>query len=138
MSETKTSSNTLRSIGAIIAGFFVTAILSLGVDAILHATGIYPPWGEPMSNSLFVLATAYRILFTVLGGYVTASLAPAAPVRHALILGAIGFGVAVLGLVATWNAGLGPRWYPILLVLTSIPCCWLGGKIRESQISNYV
>jgi hypothetical protein len=128
MSESKTSSNTLRSIGAIIAGFLVTAILSLGVDSVLHATGVYPPWGQPMSDSLFVLATAYRILITVLGGYVTALFAPASPVKHSLILGAIGFLFATAGLIATWNMGFGPRWYPILLVL------WLGGKIRERQI----
>ena len=138
MSET--TSNVLRSIGAVIAGFFVTAILSLGLDVVLHAIGVFPPWGEPMSNSLFVLATAYRIVFTVLGGYVTARLAPASPLRHAVILGAIGFFFAVAGAAATWNAGpaFGPRWYPILLVLTAIPCCWFGGKLRETQTANNV
>jgi hypothetical protein len=140
MSETKPSSSVLRSIVAVVAGFLVTAVLSLGTDVVLHATGIYPPWMQPMSDSLFVLATSYRLVFTVLGGYITARLAPASPVRHSLILGAIGFLAASAGLAATWNAGpeLGPRWYPILLVVTAIPCCWLGGKIRESQIANYV
>ena len=140
MSETITSRRVLRSIAAVIAGFLVTATLSLGVDVVLHAIGVFPPWGWPMPDSLFVLATAYRILFTVLGGYITALLAPVLPVRHAVILGIIGFCFAVAGAALTWNAGpaFGPRWYPILLVLTAIPCCWFGGKLRETQIENYV
>ena len=91
MTETKTSSSILWSIVAVVAGFLVTVILSLGTDSVLHATGVYPPWLQPMSDSLFILASAYRVVFTVLGSYVTARLAPATPLRHALILGGIGF-----------------------------------------------
>lgn len=123
---------------AVVAGFLVTAILSLGTDSVLHATGVYPPWLQPMSDSLFVLATSYRIVFTILGSYITARLAPSSPFRHALILGGIGFLAATAGAAATWNAepALGPKWYPIMLVVTAIPCCWLGGKIRESQLNH--
>jgi hypothetical protein len=137
INETKTSSSVVRSVVAVIAGFLVTAVLSLGTDVVLHATGVFPPWFQPMSDSLFVLATFYRIMFTILGGYVTARLAPSTPVRHSLILGGIGFLAASAGAAATWNAGpeFGPKWYPILLVVTAIPCCWLGGKIRERQIT---
>jgi hypothetical protein len=38
--------------------------------------------------------------------------------------------------VATWNMGLGPRWYPIALVVLAIPQCWAGGKIYELQSGN--
>lgn len=43
-----------------------------------------------MSGGLFALAATYRILFTVLGGYVTARLAPSKSLEHALVLGSIG------------------------------------------------
>jgi hypothetical protein len=121
-----------RSIVAVAAGFLLTAVLSLATDVVMHATGIFPPWGEPMSDRLFALATAYRVVATVLGGYVTAALAPRRPMFHVLVLAAIGTIVATIGLVATWNAGpaLGPRWYPILLVVTAVPCVWLGGGLR--------
>lgn len=117
---------------AIAAGFFATALLSLGTDVVLHATGVFPPWGEPMSDRLFVLATVYRVAFTVLGGYIAAALATQRPMKHVTILGAIGTVAATLGLVATWNAGpaFGPRWYPILLVVTAFPCVWAGGLLR--------
>ena len=41
--------------------------------------------------------------------------------------------LGMVGLVATWNAGLGPRWYPIALVVLAIPQCWAGGKIYEMR-----
>ena len=50
---------------------------------------------------------------------------------YALILGWVGVGLGLLGAVATWNLNLGPRWYPIALVVLAIPQCWAGGKIYE-------
>src|SRR2546422_2272566 len=73
-----------RSTGAVAAGFAAIVVLSLGTDQVLHVLRVYPPWGEPMAGGLFAVATAYRIVYTVLGGYITARLAPHAPVRHAL------------------------------------------------------
>jgi hypothetical protein len=119
-----------RSALAVAAGFAVTAGLSLATDAVLHGTGVFPGWGEPMSDRLFAVATVYRCAFTVLGGYVTARLAPARPMRHVMVLAAVGALVAIAGLAATWDAGLGPRWYPVLLVLTAVPCVWAGGRLR--------
>jgi hypothetical protein len=51
---------------------------------------------------------------------------------HVMALGAIGFLAATAGLIATRNPGpvLGPRWHPILLVVTALPCVWLGGLLR--------
>lgn len=121
-----------RSAGAIAAGFLLTAVLSVLTDVLMHAAGIYPDWGEPVSGGLFVWATLYRVVFTVLGGYLTAALAPRRPMWHVLALGALGTVVAIAGAVATWNAGpaFGPKWYPVLLVLTALPCVWAGGILR--------
>ena len=120
-----------RSIGAVLAGFIATAVLSIGADAVMHATGVFPPWGQPMSDGLFMWATVYRVAFTVLGGLITARLAPQAPLTHVLILGVVGVVVASVGVVATWNQGpeFGPKWYPILLVVTALPCVWAGGLL---------
>jgi hypothetical protein len=121
-----------RGVVAVGSGFFLTALLSLGTDVVLHAIGVFPPWGEPMEGRLFAWATVYRVAYTVLGGYVTAALAPRRPMLHVLTLGAIGFLVAMVGAAATWNAGpsLGPKWYPALLVVTALPCVWAGGVLR--------
>ncbi len=121
-----------RSVGSLAAGFVVTAALSLGTDVIMHGTGVFPGWGQPMSGGLFVWATMYRVAFTVLGGYVTTRLAPRRPMAHVVWLGVIGTVVATVGAVATWNAGpaFGPHWYPVLLVVTALPCVWAGGLVR--------
>jgi len=131
MSETKPQRNILRSVGAVVAGLLVVIIITTATDALLHATGIFPPWGQPMSDSLFLLAFAYRIVYGIVGGYITARLAPDKPVKHAVVLGAIGFVLSLAGAAATWNRGpeFGPKWYPLALIVIAIPTAWLGGKL---------
>ena len=118
------------------AGFFATFILSIGTDILLHAAGVFPLWGQPMSNALFALATAYRTVYTVAGGYVTARLAANKPMGHVWTLGVIGLLAAIAGTVATWDKGpeFGPKWYPVALVVLAIPSVWLGGKLAQRAI----
>ncbi len=82
-----------RSAGAVFGGLLAVFVLSLGTDEILHLLQLYPTWGQRMSDPLFALATAYRIVFNVAGGYIAARLAPSAPLRHAMALGIVGRGV---------------------------------------------
>ena len=129
MSEMQPSRRIGRSIGAIFAGFLAGAILSLGTDQVLHLLKIYPPWGQTMSDGLFLLATAYRIAYTIVGGYVAARLAPNRPMKHAMILGAIGLVLSIAGAAVTWNRDLGPHWYAIVIAAIAIPCSWLGARL---------
>src|SRR5262245_38898610 len=136
-----TTGSKLRSTFAVLAGFFVVALLSLATDQVLHSLEVYPPWGEPMREpGLNLLALSYRILFTIFGGYLTATLAPDSPMRHVVVLGVLGTVVATAGaLAAITMADLGPSWYPIALALTGFPCVWVGGAIRaiRGQISIF-
>lgn len=127
--------NLWRSAAAILLGFISVAALSLGTDQILHVLHVYPPWGKPMWDpGLNLLALAYRCVYTVLGGYLTAKLAPRNPMRHVWILTIIGFVVGSAGaMVAIRVADLGPIWYPVALVIASVPCCWLGGVLYRSK-----
>ena len=139
MNETHSSSRRiLRGIGAVLAGFFATFILSIGTDILLHAAGVFPPWGQPMSNALFVLAAAYRTVYAVAGGYVTARLAANKPMGHVWTLGVIGLLAAIAGTAATWDKGpeFGPKWYPVALVVLAIPSVWLGGKLAQRAIAR--
>jgi len=135
VSETKSPRRILRRVVAVLAGLFFVIIITTATDASMHATGIFPPLGQPMADSLFVLALAYRIIYSIVGGYITARLAPDQPVKHALVLGAIGFVLGLAGTVATWNRGpeFGPKWYPLLIMLTAIPSVWFGGKLVRSR-----
>ena len=125
-----------RSIGAVVAGIVVGIILSLGTDVVLHAMGVFPPWGQPVSDGPLVLATAYRFVYGIVGSYLTARLAPYGPMLHAMIGGGLGFVAGIAGAVGTWNRGpaFGPHWYPVALILIALPCAWLGGRIREVQL----
>lgn len=121
-----------RSVLAIVAGVVFIVVVTTIVDIVLHQTGVYPPWEVPMDNNLALLATAYRIVIGVIGAWVTARLAPANPLRHALWLGYVGTVLGLVGVVATWGKGMGPDWYPIALTVLAIPQCWLGGWLFES------
>ncbi len=118
----------------IVAGFLVVVVLSLGTDQVLHVFRVYPPWGEPMPQpALNLLALSYRSIYTVFGMYLTARLAPTAPVRHALIGGGIGTVLATLGAIATVPMHLGPAWYPIALAVSALPLSWLGGILAPHR-----
>jgi hypothetical protein len=125
-----------RSVGAVVGGIMVGFVLTVITDVVLHATGVFPPWGQPVGNGPLVLATLYRSVYGVVSGYVAARLAAEAPMRHALIVGGIGFVLSLVGAVATWNKGpaFGPHWYPLALVVVALPCAWVGGWLRERQL----
>ena len=118
---------------AVVAGVLVIIVVTTLVDIALHLAGIFPPMDQPLDDPLALLATSYRIVIGVGGAWLTARLAPEKPMKHAIILGYVGTVLGLIGLVATWNLGLGPRWYPIAVAALAIPQCWAGGRIYEMQ-----
>ena len=138
MSEMPHPRRVPRSILAVLAGMLAIVVLSIGTDMVLHATGVYPPSDQPMSDALFVLATAYRIVYGVLGSYIAARLAPDRPMQHALALGVVGLVVSIIGAVVTWGRGpeFGPAWYPLAIVAIAMPCAWIGGRLHGMRASR--
>lgn len=135
MKEASTQARRLgRSTAAIFAGLFAVIALSLGTDQVLHVLEVYPPWGQPMPDPEDnLLALAYRCIYAVVGSYISAWLAPRNPMRHALILGFVGFVLSLVGAIATIPMNLGPAWYPIALVVTALPCAWLAGVLHGAR-----
>jgi hypothetical protein len=121
-----------KSTWAIAAGVIFVVVVSTLVDVLFHATGVYPPWDQPIDDKLALLATSYRIVISIAGAWLTARLAPVNPMTHVIILGVAGTIMGVVGVIATWNMELGPRWYPIALAALALPQSWLGGKIYEA------
>jgi hypothetical protein len=122
-----------RSVWSVVAGVLFIIIVTTLVDIVLHVVHVFPPMNQPIDDALSALATAYRIVISVAGAWLTAKLAPSNPMKHAIILGVIGIALGMVGVVMTWNLGLGPRWYPIALVVLALPQCWLGGKLYVMQ-----
>ncbi|XXX82328.1 hypothetical protein WMF30_26590 [Sorangium sp. So ce134] len=129
--ETAKARTTLRSVGAVLCGLIATVILTTAIDLALHTSGVFPPHGERMADSLFVLALAYRIPLNAAGCYVAARLAPAQPRRHALALGFIGLALATLGAVTMWE--LGPAWYSLANIAIALPCAWAGARLQGAR-----
>ena len=83
--------------------------------------------------AVVALALSYRIVITVLGGWVTARLAPRNAMKHVWILGSIGFVVGVAAAIATIPLNWGPAWYPILIPITGLPATILGGWLHARR-----
>jgi hypothetical protein len=126
-----------RSIWAVLAGVLAAVGITTVVDIVLHLAHVFPPLDQPIGDAQALLATSYRVVIGIAGAWLTARLAPKEPMKHAIILGAMGTVAALVGVVATWNRGLGPRWYPIALVVLAIPQSWLGGRLYARRSGRH-
>lgn len=123
--------NIFKSIGAVLAGVITIVALSVGTDFVLESLGIFTPPDQGFFTPwMLMLALVYRCIYAVAGGYVTAMLAPNRPMRLAIILGLIGIVASTLGAIVMWDRSA--HWYPIALIITALPCTWLGGKLKNA------
>jgi hypothetical protein len=124
----------VSSILSVLAGFLVIVILSIVTDAALEQVGVLPPPDKGLFDTgLLLVALIYRCIYSVIGCYFTAILAPDRPVAHALALGLLGVVVSAAGTMA--GQSLGPAWYGIALAVLALPLAWLGGKLFELRSS---
>ena len=127
--------NTKKSFVAILVGFLTVFILSTLTDVVLEKIGVLPPFPEPLFDTpLLLLTLSYRTAYTVLGGYVTASLAPRHKMKHVVILGIIGMLVGSLG--ATLMSTYGPSWYSWGIVVLALPSVYVGAVLYQSKLQN--
>ncbi|HEU0013800.1 MAG TPA: hypothetical protein VFQ45_08955 [Longimicrobium sp.] len=126
-----------RSIIAIVAGYFYIGLLSVGADAALRA--IVPsafPDGAMVTDAAILLAMiAYVAFFATTGSYITARLAPAAPMRHALLLGVLGL-VTQIGMLVAFAWAQAPAWYHLLNLILVMPYAFIGGALREREVAR--
>src|ERR1700754_2773278 len=100
-----------KSVRAIFAGLFVVVLLSEATDYGLSYFGIFPSMERfgAFTTGMLIGATIYRAIYAVIGRFAAARHAPSRPVMDALILGTVGFALAVLGAIVMWS--LGRHWY---------------------------
>lgn len=132
-----------RSVIAVVVGVVAIIVVTTIVDIVLHAVNVFPQSDKPgetlaLDDGLAALATFYRFVISVGGAWLTARLAPSNPMKHAMALGYVGVVLGIIGAIATWNAGLGPHWYPVALVILALPQCWLGGWLYERRTRNTI
>lgn len=124
---------TFKSICAVIAGFFTIVTISFGIELLLEKLDIFPPNREEFITWMFVISIVYRIVISVLGGFVVGKLAPRKPKNHVIILAVIGTIIGIAGVITGWNLPGYPRWYAISLTLLTFPSIWYGGKLAISR-----
>ena len=128
--------NILKGIAAILAGLIFIVVSHSLTDFVLESLGIFTPPKKGFHTTwMVVTATIYRSVFSVVGGYITAALAPNRPMRYAVILGIIGLVASTIAAIVTIPMGIAPAWYPIALAILALPCTWLGGKLR-TRVTN--
>lgn len=124
---------TLKSIVAVVAGFVTIITLVSLTDMALTSTGVFPASPEQYTAPLLLIALVYRTAFAVVAGLVVAKLAPAKPMKHVVILAAIGVVIGTAGVIA----GLGkvgyPLWYSVALTLLTFPAIWYGGRLAGGK-----
>ena len=122
--------NILKSIGAVFAGFITVFVLSVITDVVLEKNGLLKI--EAVNNNalwVYVTVVICRFIYTVVGSYLTAKLAPARPMRHAMILGTTGLVLNIVGAIVLWDKT--PHWFPVILAIIPLPCAWLGGMLKK-------
>lgn len=104
--------------GAILAGMIFGVVLSILMDAITEKSGSMK-WIQFNANStgIILFALFYRTVINVSGSYLTGRLPLRKPMSHALILGSIGFIVALTGALVIWDF---PPWYWLAVALGSM------------------
>ena len=139
MTSPQPQRSTGRTVAAIVGGLVVGLVLTLGTDAVLHAVGFFPPDDQVASNGALAVATFYRFVYSVLGSYVAARLAPNRPMWHAMFLGWLNLAASLIGAALTWNRGarFGPHWYPIALIVLALPAAWIGGRLYAARHRDF-
>src|ERR1035437_8712132 len=94
-----------KSVLAIAVGILAIIVVTTGVDIALHFAGVFPPLNVPIDNKLSLIALSYRIVISIAGAWLTARLAPARPMKHALMLGLVGTVLGALGEITTIGKG---------------------------------
>jgi heme A synthase len=125
----------LQSVGAVIAGYVVSALLTGITIAALGA--LFPESYRPENIGWVVFNVIYGCAFAVLGGYVVAWLAPSRPMAHALVLGVL---MALFALLTSHAVSMAPPspeyaiqpgWYYPVLAVTVLPSILLGAWLQQ-------
>jgi hypothetical protein len=126
----------LRSAVAVLVGFVYIGGLSFGADLLLRQAmpAAFDSAGRVESAPVLLLIIAYVGVFAVSGCYLAARLAPRDPMRHALVLGALGLVVNIVGAAMLWHTA--PAWFHVVSLLLVLPYAWAGGRLREVELAQ--
>lgn len=120
-----------KSILAVFVGLVTIVALSVGTDLLLARIGVNPPFGQRLPAINYTIAVGYRILYGILGCFITALLAPGWPMQHAIGLGVVGLAIGITVGVAMWDAA--PAWFTLTITAINVPAAWPAGNCCKFQ-----
>jgi hypothetical protein len=125
----------IRSVTAVLAGIAVLTATSFAIEAVANPVllSLFPnalPNVAALKTNLLanLFLYCYTAVCLVAGGYVTAWVAPRAPVRHALAMGVIQVGLTVWAMFSFPHQAPLRNW--VVGLVTTVPAGWLGGILR--------
>ena len=123
----------IRAFVAVAVGVIFVMTVTTSIDILLHVYDVFPAIDIPINDTQAAIATAYRLLIGITGGWLTGRLVKEEPVRFASMVGYVGAVLGTVTLITTWDLKLCPRWYPIASAVLALPQAWIGGKLVEFQ-----
>lgn len=119
----------VRSIIAVIAGYATMAAVVIALTVLIKRKA--PQWmaSQGKSNATYIYTNLlYSFGAAMIGGFVTAVIAPRSPLAHVGVLAAL---ICVLAIVSALQSGdKQPRWYQLALAIIGPLGALFGGLVR--------
>lgn len=121
----------VRSVIAVLAGFFASMVMSLGADLAFRRMSpeSFDAEGQAANEGTLFVIMGYETLFAAVAGYVTARLAIRRPLAHALIMGAVVLAGRLFTAILAWSSV--PAWFHVGVLVLIVPAALLGAKLGE-------
>jgi hypothetical protein len=119
----------VRSVVAVLAGFFTSTVMSLAADILFRrmSPASFSAEGQAAGDGALFTMMGYEALFEAVAGYTTARIASRQPFVHAIVMS----GLVLLGRIpivyAAWDTA--PPWFHLGVLLLIIPAALLGAKV---------
>ena len=120
----------VRNMLSVLAGFAVWTVLWLTSNAAMVAAvpSAFAEDGSTSSAGILVLFLVFSVVFSIVAGYLCATLARQKPMRLVWILGALLLAVGIFVQLQFWDVM--PLWYHLIFLVLLLPATVLGAKIQ--------
>ena len=122
--------NLMRSGIAVLAGYMAMAIAVVLTNS-ASAAAMLPTVDSPPSAAYLGVNMGLGLLAAMLGGYVTARLAPQNPRNHIAALGGV---ILILGVLSARAGGMQPAWFRFGIIGIGLAGAALGGLLLPSLL----
>jgi hypothetical protein len=117
---------------AALATLILAVAISPSTDVLLHATTAFAASPQYSSDSSTTQATAYHIVYGVLGHAILTQLAPARFAQHTVLSSNLATAFHIVAAAARTACPTALHCCRLASVVTAIPRCWLAAKLHAS------